>query len=311
MAWFRVDDDFLTHPKVMRIPRKVRQRVLALWFSGGVYCAKHMTDGHLPGEMLDEWGHTSKEADVLVAAGLWVRKLDGGYVYHDFLDYNLSRAEQTEKRAAISAARSEAGKRGAEKRWGKKTADETPIEVPNTIPTEWQTDSFAIGKPVASDSPLPSPPLPTPPVTTEETAAQAQPAPAAKTRGTRIPESFAVTGDMMGWAREHLRGTGWRESDVIASTAKFRDYWTAKAGRDGVKLDWVATWRNWIRRDAENGPRPAAAGPALRQSHATRLVASVTAPGGLMDRAIQRDIAAGRIADPNAPTQPTLEIGPA
>lgn len=29
--------------------------------------------------------------------------------------------------------------------------------------------------------------------------------------------------------------------------AGFRDYWIAKAGKDGVKLDWLATWRNWIR----------------------------------------------------------------
>lgn len=30
--------------------------------------------------------------------------------------------------------------------------------------------------------------------------------------------------------------------------AKFRDYWTAKAGKDAVKLDWDATWRNWLRK---------------------------------------------------------------
>jgi hypothetical protein len=27
----------------------------------------------------------------------------------------------------------------------------------------------------------------------------------------------------------------------------FRDFWIAKAGTGGVKLDWQATWRNWIR----------------------------------------------------------------
>ena len=27
----------------------------------------------------------------------------------------------------------------------------------------------------------------------------------------------------------------------------FKDYWVAKAGNQGVKLDWTATWRNWIR----------------------------------------------------------------
>ncbi|KXX64035.1 hypothetical protein [Marichromatium gracile] len=32
--------------------------------------------------------------------------------------------------------------------------------------------------------------------------------------------------------------------------AQFRDYWVAKPGREGVKADWLATWRNWVRREA-------------------------------------------------------------
>lgn len=28
---------------------------------------------------------------------------------------------------------------------------------------------------------------------------------------------------------------------------QFRDYWISKPGQGGVKLDWFATWRNWVR----------------------------------------------------------------
>lgn len=28
----------------------------------------------------------------------------------------------------------------------------------------------------------------------------------------------------------------------------FRDYWVSVAGSKGVKADWLATWRNWVRR---------------------------------------------------------------
>jgi hypothetical protein len=28
---------------------------------------------------------------------------------------------------------------------------------------------------------------------------------------------------------------------------RFRDYWISQAGEKGVKLDWDATWRNWVR----------------------------------------------------------------
>jgi hypothetical protein len=35
--------------------------------------------------------------------------------------------------------------------------------------------------------------------------------------------------------------------DQKSEHQKFVDYWTAKTGRDATKLDWNATWRNWIR----------------------------------------------------------------
>ena len=28
---------------------------------------------------------------------------------------------------------------------------------------------------------------------------------------------------------------------------QFRDYWIAQGGQKGAKLDWTATWRNWVR----------------------------------------------------------------
>jgi hypothetical protein len=67
-------------------------------------------------------------------------------------------------------------------------------------------------------------------------------------RGTRIPEDFEATTEMINWARENTPLVGKIE------TEKFRDYWRGVAGQRGVKLDWVATWRNWMRKaqsDAE------------------------------------------------------------
>lgn len=55
--------------------------------------------------------------------------------------------------------------------------------------------------------------------------------------------------------------------DPAAVFAEFRDYWIAKPGQGGVKLDWDATWRNWVRRQSgPKGPQaglPAAARTAL------------------------------------------------
>ena len=58
---------------------------------------------------------------------------------------------------------------------------------------------------------------------------------------------------------------GWTpepEPDLIAAIggqaaadrqlAIFRDYWPAQPGAKGRKVDWQATWRNWLRRHAED-----------------------------------------------------------
>jgi hypothetical protein len=29
----------------------------------------------------------------------------------------------------------------------------------------------------------------------------------------------------------------------------FRDHWWGKAGKEGRKADWFATWRNWVRKE--------------------------------------------------------------
>jgi hypothetical protein len=50
--------------------------------------------------------------------------------------------------------------------------------------------------------------------------------------------------------------------------ADFADYWRAKPGKEGLKLDWLATWRRWVR---NQHARPAAGsqrsgGPTMRRA---------------------------------------------
>ncbi len=66
-------------------------------------------------------------------------------------------------------------------------------------------------------------------------------------RGTRIPADFAITDSMTAWAAEKIPP----DVDLLEETQRFRDYWTAIPGARGVKLDWEATWRNWMRKAAE------------------------------------------------------------
>jgi hypothetical protein len=49
------------------------------------------------------------------------------------------------------------------------------------------------------------------------------------------------------WGTWTLETLEWDELSVRRESEKFKDYWTAKGGREACKLDWEATWRNWCR----------------------------------------------------------------
>lgn len=84
-------------------------------------------------------------------------------------------------------------------------------------------------------------------------------------RGTRVPEDFTPDDSMRAWYREN--GIG-HHIDGAAEHERFMDYWRAQPGQKGVKTDWPATWRNWMRRAAE---RPQRGRPATRGGYRTAL----------------------------------------
>jgi len=67
---------------------------------------------------------------------------------------------------------------------------------------------------------------------------------APKKRGCRLPDDFEPDID---FAVSH----GLSFSQAQSEAAKFRDYWIAQPGSKGVKTEWVATWRNWVRKASE------------------------------------------------------------
>ena len=69
-------------------------------------------------------------------------------------------------------------------------------------------------------------------------------------RGTRLPEDWQPNPDDIAFAQPHLTG-----HEIANEAARFRDYWIAKAGAGGVKLDWSAVWRNWIRSNCDRTRR--------------------------------------------------------
>lgn len=64
-------------------------------------------------------------------------------------------------------------------------------------------------------------------------------------RATRVDPDFAITDDMRAWAKSK----GFGHLDLDAITEQFVDHWLGKSGKDATKVDWLATWRGWIRRE--------------------------------------------------------------
>lgn len=91
----------------------------------------------------------------------------------------------------------------------------------------------------------------------------AQPAPKKSTgdkaTGTRLPENFKVPDDWIDWATDERPDIPPPEMRTVAES--FVDYWAAKAGAAARKVDWQATWRNWVR----NQKRYAAPPPVKQQ----------------------------------------------
>lgn len=52
--------------------------------------------------------------------------------------------------------------------------------------------------------------------------------------------------------RQTAMDEGLTEAEITRIADSFRDYWLSKPGAQARKLDWSATWRNWVRREADN-----------------------------------------------------------
>lgn len=99
MPWFKVDDGFWRHPKVMDLP----DPAVALWAKAGSWSADQLTDGEVPKAALRLFNGKPKAADALVDAGLWTPSARG-WEFHDWAEYQPTR-EQVEAKREQTAER--------------------------------------------------------------------------------------------------------------------------------------------------------------------------------------------------------------
>jgi hypothetical protein len=140
MPWARIDDGFDDHPKVLALLEEegagaaVGLWTLCLTWAHRNTRKKGKTPGLLPVHLPRRYlGADARDAaHLLVKHRLW-DSVDDGWLIHDFDDYLPT--EETR------AARAEAGRRGAQKRWGTRRDGKLP-----------SVSHGSDGKPIASDS---------------------------------------------------------------------------------------------------------------------------------------------------------------
>lgn len=200
------------HPKIIGLSDAAFRAI----FEATFYSRRMLSDGFLDERVvLKRWGQAV--ADELssndASRPSWVR-VEGGWRIHDFEKHHPLRADIEAKRADVREKRSRAGAKGAAKRW--------------------QTDS----KPVASDSSETETETVTPNGVTPLT-----PQGGKRSKGTRLTEDWMPSSELIAQMRGECP-----QVDLQAEHRIFVDYWIAQPGQKGVKVDWPATWRNWMRR---------------------------------------------------------------
>jgi outer membrane biosynthesis protein TonB len=188
----------------------------------------------------------------------------------------------------------------ANARWSRldvKTNENKPADDATALPRECQPEPEpepeTIGKPIVVHASVP------PPIV-EQPKRSAQPKSGA--RGSRIPANWTPTPKDYAFASSE----GLNREEINREADRFRDYWTAASGRTACKLDWEATWRNWIRSDLRKRPG-SSAGNASRNG--SRLEAFDRLADKLQERSNGPD--AWQHNDPGAEGGDIIDIGPA
>ena len=74
-----------------------------------------------------------------------------------------------------------------------------------------------------------------------------EPKPRTAKRGSRIPDTWSPSKADL----EFAVGEGLTPEEVAREADRFGDYWRSRTGAGGAKQDWAATWRNWVRKTAD------------------------------------------------------------
>lgn len=241
--WFKVDDSFFSNPKTAMLS----DGATALWLRSGSWSAQQLTGGFIPARMVPMFRGSDDSVRELCDVGLWERDDErDGYWFHDWSDYQPDGEEVD----ALRRKRSEAGKRGADRRWKRKTVDENGKNGKTDgkchgkpMANAWQVD----GKSMANSCPVPVP----------------------------VPDKKEKEEYSSSFSKESVKDFG--ESRECGETDKtlaveypnldLESAWLAFADRHQDEThtvnDWMRLWKGWCQRRANMSGIP----PSKRHVH--------------------------------------------
>lgn len=228
--WFKVDDSFYSNPKTAMLS----DGATALWLRSGSWSAQQLTGGFVPARMVPMFRGSNDSVRELCDAGLWAYdEQKDGYQFHDWSDYQPDGEEVD----ALRKKRSEAGKRGANRRWGKpengKNGKTDGKCHGKPMANAWQDD----GKSMANVCPVPVP-VPVP----------------EKKEKEEYSSSFSKEIGVSEF--ELVREKAHANADIIRNYPKLdlSDAWNAfnsrHYGETRTVNDWTRLWKGWCQRRA-------------------------------------------------------------
>ena len=146
MPWFRLDDSFHSHPKVIAAGNEA----VGLFVRCGTYAAEHTTDGIIAEEIAELYGASATGsrrnpgtgkpetlAETLVRTGLWHR-VRRGWTIHDYLDYNPSRE------AVLKERKDAADRQRRRRHGGGEGTSKVPVDNRENVPVDSRSRSSGV-----------------------------------------------------------------------------------------------------------------------------------------------------------------------
>jgi uncharacterized protein YdaU (DUF1376 family) len=187
--------------------------------------------------IMDYWRNGPPPDDDFVLAGIcrttpanWkkLRVALVGFFTTESNQWHHSRIDREIAEAAASKAKAEAkASKAAEARWGKEGAKHDNKASSSNAQSNASSTPQAMHKQCPSPSPSPLP---------------VNPKSKADATASRLPADWKPSDVEIEFCK-----TERPDLNPVAVADLFRDYWVAQPGVKGRKVDWSATWRNWVR----------------------------------------------------------------